>query len=114
MPDHRPDRQDRADRFSRGPSGDGSILLRANPMAVVPKGVGHKPCANAEVKLLLVEPRGVVNTGDDAANLLDDACKLIRAGLFNLGFRRLLLHNQLLIKRKIKDGSRYPPAINAT
>ena len=49
-----------------GPSGDGSIVLRAGQMAVVPKGVEHKPCANAEVKLLLIEPRGVVNTGDGA------------------------------------------------
>jgi len=30
------------------------------------KGVEHKPCANAEVKLLLIEPRGVVNTGEGA------------------------------------------------
>jgi mannose-6-phosphate isomerase-like protein (cupin superfamily) len=50
-----------------GPSGDGSITLRAGQMGVVPKGVEHKPCANAEVKLLLIEPRGVVNTGDGAA-----------------------------------------------
>ena len=41
-------------------------MLRAGQMAVVPKGVEHKPCANAEVKLLLIEPRGVVNTGDGA------------------------------------------------
>jgi mannose-6-phosphate isomerase-like protein (cupin superfamily) len=47
-------------------SGDGSIVLRAGQMAVVPKGVEHKPCANAEVKLLLIEPRGVINTGDGA------------------------------------------------
>ena len=45
-------------------SGDGSIVLRAGQMAVVPKGVEHKPCAKAEVKLLLIEPRGVANTGD--------------------------------------------------
>ena len=50
--------------FRGGPSGDGSIVLRAGQMAVLPKGVEHKPCANAEVKLLLIEPRGVVNTGD--------------------------------------------------
>jgi mannose-6-phosphate isomerase-like protein (cupin superfamily) len=50
--------------FRAGPSGDGSIVLRAGQMAVVPKGVEHKPCANTEVKLLLIEPRGVVNTGD--------------------------------------------------
>ena len=42
---------------------DGFVLLRAGEMAVVPKGVEHKPCAAAEVKMLLVEPRGVVNTG---------------------------------------------------
>jgi mannose-6-phosphate isomerase-like protein (cupin superfamily) len=52
--------------FRAEPSGDGSIVLCAGQMAVVPKGVEHKPCANAEVKLLLIEPRGVVNTGDAA------------------------------------------------
>ena len=52
--------------FRAGPSGDGSIVLRAGQMAVVPKGIEHKPCADAEVKLLLIEPRGVVNTGDGA------------------------------------------------
>jgi len=29
----------------------------------VPKGVEHKPHADNEVKLLLIEPRGVLNTG---------------------------------------------------
>ena len=43
---------------------DGPIVLRAGQMAVVPKGAEHKPCAIGEVKLLLIEPRGVVNTGD--------------------------------------------------
>jgi mannose-6-phosphate isomerase-like protein (cupin superfamily) len=43
---------------------DGSLSLRAGELAVVPKGVEHKPYAAAEVKLLLIEPRGVVNTGD--------------------------------------------------
>jgi len=32
-------------------------------MFVVPKGVEHKPFAEREVKVLLVEPRGVLNTG---------------------------------------------------
>jgi mannose-6-phosphate isomerase-like protein (cupin superfamily) len=49
-----------------GPSGDESIVLRAGQMAVVPKGVEHRPSANVEVKMLLIEPRGVVNTGDGA------------------------------------------------
>ena len=42
----------------------GPIVLCAGQMAVVPKGVEHKPCAIGEVRLLLIEPRGVVNTGD--------------------------------------------------
>jgi mannose-6-phosphate isomerase-like protein (cupin superfamily) len=33
-------------------------------MFVVPKGTEHKPYAEKEVKLLLIEPRGVPNTGD--------------------------------------------------
>jgi mannose-6-phosphate isomerase-like protein (cupin superfamily) len=54
--------------FRAGPSGDGSIILRAGQMAVMPKGVEHKPCALKQVKLLLIEPRAVVNTGDGATS----------------------------------------------
>lgn len=54
--------------FRGGSSGDGSIVLSAGQMAIVPKGVEHKPRAHAEVKLLLIEPRGVVNTGDGATS----------------------------------------------
>ena len=35
-------------------------------MYVVPKGVEHKPYAESEVKLLLIEPRGVLNTGEES------------------------------------------------
>jgi mannose-6-phosphate isomerase-like protein (cupin superfamily) len=42
---------------------DGHVQLGAGDMFVVPKGVEHKPSAQEEVKLLLIEPRGVVNTG---------------------------------------------------
>lgn len=44
---------------------DGSVDINAGEMYVVPRGVEHKPFAAAEVKLLLIEPRGVVNTGDE-------------------------------------------------
>lgn len=44
------------------------ILLRAGQMAVVPKGIEHRPRAHGEVKLLLIEPRGVLNTGNGATN----------------------------------------------
>ena len=43
---------------------DGAVHIGAGELFVVPRGVEHKPCAEREVKLLLIEPRGVVNTGD--------------------------------------------------
>ena len=43
---------------------DGAVEIGAGEMFVVPKGVEHKPYAAREVKLLLIEPRGVLNTGD--------------------------------------------------
>jgi len=43
---------------------DGAVEIGAGEMYVVPKGVEHKPFAEKEVKLLLIEPRGVLNTGD--------------------------------------------------
>ena len=43
---------------------DGHIDLGPGEMAVVPRGVEHKPCAPQEVHAMLIEPRGVRNTGD--------------------------------------------------
>jgi len=43
---------------------DGAVTVATGEMFVVPKGVEHKPYAEREVKMLLVEPRGVPNTGD--------------------------------------------------
>jgi mannose-6-phosphate isomerase-like protein (cupin superfamily) len=43
---------------------DGAVHLSAGEMFVVPKGVEHKPYAEREVKMLLIEPRGAPNTGD--------------------------------------------------
>lgn len=42
---------------------DGCVTLGAGEMHVVPKGVEHKPSAAKECQVMLVEPRGVVNTG---------------------------------------------------
>jgi mannose-6-phosphate isomerase-like protein (cupin superfamily) len=33
-------------------------------MFVVPRGVEHKPVAAVECKLMIIEPRGIANTGD--------------------------------------------------
>ncbi|HEY1932463.1 MAG TPA: cupin domain-containing protein [Acetobacteraceae bacterium] len=43
---------------------DGAVTLGPGEMFVVPKGVEHKPFAAREVRMLLIEPRGVPNTGD--------------------------------------------------
>jgi mannose-6-phosphate isomerase-like protein (cupin superfamily) len=42
---------------------DGEVPLRAGELYVVPKGVEHQPYAEHECKVMLVEPKGVVNTG---------------------------------------------------
>jgi len=48
---------------------DGHVELSDGEMFVVPKGVEHKPYAEEEVKMLLIEPRGVKNTGDKGVEL---------------------------------------------
>ena len=47
---------------------DGAVHLSPGEMFVVPKGVEHKPYAENEVKLLLIEPRGVLNTGHEGGD----------------------------------------------
>jgi mannose-6-phosphate isomerase-like protein (cupin superfamily) len=44
---------------------DGAVHIGPGEMFVVPKGVEHKPFAEGEVKLMLIEPRGVRNTGEE-------------------------------------------------
>jgi len=48
---------------------DGVVELSAGEMYVVPKGVMHKPSAEDECQIMLVEPRGVVNTGEADSDL---------------------------------------------
>ena len=47
---------------------DGHVSLSEGEMYVIPKGIEHKPCAEEEAKILIIEPRGVVNTGDEASS----------------------------------------------
>jgi mannose-6-phosphate isomerase-like protein (cupin superfamily) len=47
---------------------DGSVLLGPGELFVVPRGVEHKPHAMGEVKLLLIEPRGILNTGHEGGD----------------------------------------------
>ena len=48
---------------------DRKIELSEGEMFVVPKGVEHKPCSKEECHLMLIEPRGVVNTGEAGGKL---------------------------------------------
>ena len=43
---------------------DGYVILNEGEMFVVPKGMEHKPVAEHECHIMLVEPSGTVNTGD--------------------------------------------------
>jgi mannose-6-phosphate isomerase-like protein (cupin superfamily) len=45
---------------------DGDVHLGPGDLYVVPKGVEHRPVAQEEVQLLLIEPIGTPNTGDPA------------------------------------------------
>lgn len=42
---------------------DGFVLIESGELYVVPKGVEHKPFAEHEVQMMVIEPRGVLNTG---------------------------------------------------
>ena len=44
---------------------DGEVNLKTGDMFVVPRGVEHKPFAASECKIMLIEPAGTVNTGDE-------------------------------------------------
>ena len=48
---------------------DGKVDLANGEMFVVPKGVEHKPFAANECHILLIEPKGLINTGDAGGGL---------------------------------------------
>ena len=48
---------------------DRTVQLNEGEMIVVPRGEEHKPFADEECRVLLVEPKGVVNTGDAGGQL---------------------------------------------
>ena len=46
-----------------------NVYLKKGEMYVVKRGIEHKPCAEKECQIMLVEPRGVVNTGSKREEL---------------------------------------------
>ena len=48
---------------------DGKVDIKKGEMFIVPKGVEHKPIAKNECQIMVIEPKGVVNTGDKESDL---------------------------------------------
>ena len=51
---------------------DRTVQLSEGEMIVVPRGEEHKPFAKDECKVLLVEPKGVINTGETGGKFTAD------------------------------------------
>ena len=51
---------------------DEAVELSEGEMIVVPKGKKHRPHADEEAKIMLIEPKGVRNTGDIVSDLTSD------------------------------------------
>lgn len=51
---------------------EGSVILKEGEMFVVPRGLRHKPYAESEAKVMLIEPRGVANTGHEGGERTAD------------------------------------------
>lgn len=50
---------------------DRTLHLTEGEMVVIPKGVEHKPSCEEECEILLIEPKGTVNTGNAGGRLTD-------------------------------------------
>ncbi len=48
---------------------EGKVTVKAGEMFVVPKGLEHKPHAETECEIMLVEPAGIINTGNAGGDL---------------------------------------------
>ena len=44
---------------------DQKIELNTGEIIVIPKGMRHRPYASEEAKIMIIEPKGIINTGDE-------------------------------------------------
>ena len=51
---------------------DKTVTLSKGEMLVVPKGVEHKPSTQNECQIMIIEPKGVINTGDAGGELTSE------------------------------------------
>lgn len=49
--------------------GDRRVRLKEGDLFVVPKGVEHRPVAEEECYIMLIEPAGTINTGNSGGEL---------------------------------------------
>jgi mannose-6-phosphate isomerase-like protein (cupin superfamily) len=49
--------------------GRSDVVLGVNELFVVPRGVEHRPVADSVCEVVLIEPSGVVNTGDGSTHI---------------------------------------------
>jgi mannose-6-phosphate isomerase-like protein (cupin superfamily) len=52
---------------------DRDVELESGELFVVPRGVEHCPQADEEAEVLLIEPKGTVNTGDAGGDMTAEA-----------------------------------------
>lgn len=45
---------------------DKTLDIRPGELVVIPRGIEHRPVAEKEVAIMLIEPKGTVSTGDAA------------------------------------------------
>ncbi len=55
--------------MGRWPLGDREVTVKAGELYVIPRGVEHITRASQECQALLIEPRGIVNTGNSGRDL---------------------------------------------
>jgi mannose-6-phosphate isomerase-like protein (cupin superfamily) len=64
----------------REPAGERSVELGSDEIFVVPAGVEHRPSAEQETVIVMVERRGTVNTGDAGGERTREVRELGDAG----------------------------------
>ena len=47
----------------------GYVMPHSGEICVVPKGIEHKPFAEQECQILMLEPAGTINTGDSGSDM---------------------------------------------
>jgi mannose-6-phosphate isomerase-like protein (cupin superfamily) len=56
---------------------DKTVTLNKGEFIVIPKGVMHKPFSKDEVKVMLIELKSTVNTGDEKSDLTQEKLEWI-------------------------------------